>query len=264
MKPDEILIELLDRLAGAEGRRVWVCNEELAEWPKESVAALKTQGLLSRDRHPPNVICPGCEEACAMPVENPPADEGKGRGAFVVCDKRDDINRVAISRDLLIQWRCSVEQVVQFIADQLGVRRTGQRSSQPQLWPVGVAGGNMRHQMLCLGIEHAELVVKCGQSYVPLVDLIKYKASKYGLIREWIHDLVDRSDSADPRYTPNQDRREAGKMETEARYEAWRQAYARLKEERPGMSDVWYSRQIAKLPIADGKNAETIRRRLKR
>ncbi len=47
-------------------------------------------------------------------------------------------------------------------------------------------------------------------------------------------------------------------------YEAWRKAYRDLKKQRRNMSDVWYSRQIAKMNIANGRSAETIRKHMKK
>ena len=59
-------------------------------------------------------------------------------------------------------------------------------------------------------------------------------------------------------------RREARKLDTQAMYEDWREAYRDLKKQRPRMSDVWHSRQIAKLDIANGRDPETIRKHMKR
>jgi hypothetical protein len=47
-------------------------------------------------------------------------------------------------------------------------------------------------------------------------------------------------------------------------YGQWRKAYRELKKKRPNMSDVWYSQQIAKLDIALGRDAETIRKQMKK
>jgi len=74
---------------------------------------------------------------------------------------------------------------------------------------------------------------------------------------------VDAATTADKRYTPSNARREARKLDTQAMYESWRKAYCALKNSRPKMSDVWYSLQIAKLEIAEGRDADTIRKHMK-
>ena len=65
-------------------------------------------------------------------------------------------------------------------------------------------------------------------------------------------------------YTPNNTRREARKLDTEAKYASWQKAYRRLLKSRPNMSDVWYSQQISKMDIAKGSSPETIRKNMKK
>ena len=65
-------------------------------------------------------------------------------------------------------------------------------------------------------------------------------------------------------YTPNNARREARKLDTEAKYANWRKAYRRLVKSHPNMSDVWYSQKIAKMDIATGSSPETIRKNMKK
>jgi len=69
--------------------------------------------------------------------------------------------------------------------------------------------------------------------------------------------------TADPRYTPSTTRREARKLDTQAKYESWRAAYRKLKKRRPKMSDVWYARKIAGQEVAAGFTAGTIRKQMK-
>ena len=75
---------------------------------------------------------------------------------------------------------------------------------------------------------------------------------------------MDAATTGDSRYTPNNARREARKLDTKALHESWRKEYRALKQRRPEMSDVWYSQQIAKMDIAKGRSAETIRKHMKR
>jgi hypothetical protein len=59
-------------------------------------------------------------------------------------------------------------------------------------------------------------------------------------------------------------RREARKLQTKTIHTKWQQEYRHLTKIRPGMSDLWYSRQIAKGPIANGRRPETIRKHMKK
>jgi hypothetical protein len=79
-------------------------------------------------------------------------------------------------------------------------------------------------------------------------------------------DAVDSSlsQSGDNRHKPTTARREARKLGTQAKYKSWQREYRSLKKNRPDMSDVWYSQQIAKMVIGKGSSAETIRKRMKK
>lgn len=66
------------------------------------------------------------------------------------------------------------------------------------------------------------------------------------------------------RYTPTTARREARKLDTQDIYRNWQKEYQALKKRRPDMSDVWYSQQIARMPIARSSSAETIRKHMKK
>lgn len=65
-------------------------------------------------------------------------------------------------------------------------------------------------------------------------------------------------------YTRNTARREARKLNTADMHAQWQKEYRALKKKKPNMSDVWYSQQIAKMDIAQGREAETIRKNMKK
>ncbi|HET7100048.1 MAG TPA: hypothetical protein VFJ52_02765 [Terriglobia bacterium] len=262
MTPLEALLALLERVEFNRGATALVSEAELSRWPAEVVRALKAQKLLVRASPAATVVCPGCEQECTMPVYTLPAGNGRAV-SFTVCDKRDDINRVPVSADRLRQWRCGMEAVGAFVAQSLGLRAGNQRKADTGLWELGLVMGRKRSQMVCLRIgERLELVA--GQNAAPLTELVRIGAQGLSVDAEAIRQLVDVATAGDPRYTPSVARSEARKLKTQALHESWRKEYRALKQRRPDMSDVWYSEQIAKLDIARGKSAETIRKHLKR
>ena len=129
--PEAVLIEVLDRVAGSRDHTIRISARELAGWPSDAVAALKSQRLLRRSRPATSVVCPGCEQQCGMPVYTvvgPGASAGQtDRWSFIVCDKRDDINRVTVEPDRLTQWQSGPDAVCDFVADCLGLRPSGKR-----------------------------------------------------------------------------------------------------------------------------------------
>ena len=58
--------------------------------------AMKSHKLLVKASPATTVVCPGCEQECTMPVHTVSAGTGEA-ASFIVCDKRNDINRVAVS-----------------------------------------------------------------------------------------------------------------------------------------------------------------------
>jgi hypothetical protein len=123
--------------------------------------------------------------------------------------------------------------------------------------------GDKRSQMLCLKTDGG-LSLIAGNSAVPLAEFIGYQDNAYSLDGTMIRQMVDNATTADDRYTPTTAKREARKLDTQAMYESWRKEYRQLKKARKNMSNVWYSQQIAKLDIAQGRSADTIRKQMKK
>ena len=261
MRPIDALFELLGRVGACNGDKVLVNDEELCQWPAVAIKAMKSQKLIMRARPASSVICPGCEYECVMPVYSPTGTGAKS--PFIVCDKRSDTNRVMVPAEQLIQWQCSAEMVCEFVAAGLGLRRGSSIVAGSGLWEIGVVDGDKRSQMLCLKVN-GELVLVAGNSSAPLADLMEYRDGKFLLDGVRIRRMVDFATTSDPRYTPSDVKREARKLNTQTRHEAWRKAYRDWQKKRPSMSDVWYSQQIAKMDIAHGCKAETIRKNMKK
>ena len=103
-----------------------------------------------------------------------------------------------------------------------------------------------------------------GNNMLPLAELIEFHDGKYVLDVAMIRRLVDTGTTADHRYTPSDVKREAKKLDTQAMYESWKKEYRKLKKAHPDMSDIWLARKIAKMDIAHGRSAETIRKKIKK
>jgi len=196
-----------------------------------------------------------------MPVHTLSATTGK-LSSFIVCDKRSDINRVPVPAGRLIQWQCSVDLVSGFVASSFGLRSPARITDSADRRDIGIIYGDKRSQMLCLEAS-GTLNLVVGSSKVPLAEFIEFHDGAYSLDTAPIRRLVDAATTADNRYTPSNARIEARKLDTQAMYEEWRTAYRALRRKHPGMSDVWYSRKIAKMGIAKGRDSETIRKRMK-
>ena len=260
MKEADVLPALLDRLA-AGGDPAMFSAQELAEWPHHALNQVKTAGLLTQTAPAASVTCPGCEEECAMPVEMATLASGTLR-PFVVCDKRDDTGRVPVPLAMLEQWQCSADAVCGFVAASLELRRSDKRRpASADFLEISVATGNKRSQMLCLQTD-GELMLMAGGNKVPLADCVHYSDGAFSVDAGMINLLVDAATTADNRYTPSNAKREARKVDTQAMYKGWQKAYRELVKKRPNMPETWYANQIAKLPVAKGRNAGTIKKNM--
>ncbi|HYC55121.1 MAG TPA: hypothetical protein VEL28_09305, partial [Candidatus Binatia bacterium] len=90
---------------------------------------MKAQQILARGRRAESVVCLGCEERCLVLVHS--AEQPSRSEPFVVCDKRSDVSRVAVSAAALRRWRANDESLCQFVADVLGLRRTATSGDTP-------------------------------------------------------------------------------------------------------------------------------------
>ena len=261
MTPCAALRELLARVGARLGAATTVSTEELNQWPPAAVSALKLQGLLAKARPAQSVVCPGCEQECSMPVHTVPRANGPA-GSFVVCDKRSDTNRVAIAPAQLALWRCDAKAVCGFVAASLGLQQTSVQPPDEGSLLIGVVRGKKRTQMLCLRVVQGHLRLVAGADGLPLTDVIVFENSCFTLDQVAIRHMVDAATTADPRHTPSAVKREARKVETQAMYATWQKAYRALLKKNPGKPDVWYSQQIAKLSIAQGRDASTIKKHM--
>ena len=260
MTPREALLDLVARVGARDGAAVRISETDVRQWPAEAVCALKAHRLLVRARPARTVVCPGCEADCVMPVQTIPAGS-RAAARFIVCDKRSDINRVALTTAHVDQWKCDGEALVRFVVEQLSLRRSRHRVDASGTRPLGLAAGDTRHQMLGLRTR-GDVTLVVADTAVALADLIDFDHGTYVLDTAAIRHLVDAATTADPRYTPSTTRREARTLDSQARYARWQTAYRALKQRRPQMSDVWYASQIAKQAVAAGRDASTIRRHM--
>ena len=137
MTPREALLDLVARVGARDGAAVRVSETDVRQWPAEAVAALKAHRLLVRARPARTVVCPGCEADCVMPVQTIPAGPREA-ARFIVCDKRSDINRVALTTAHVDQWKCDGEALARFVVEQVGLRRSRHRvDAIPERGPSG-------------------------------------------------------------------------------------------------------------------------------
>ncbi|MCY3757405.1 MAG: hypothetical protein OXG96_06745 [Acidobacteria bacterium] len=253
--PKTVFLDLVSRVGASPAGEVRVSSHELARWPGEAVSALKSQKLIRRARRAPSTVCQGCGRQCAMPVE---------RGTdpsmpWIVCDKRGDINRVPVSADRLAQWRTSTGILGRFVAEGLSLRWRGPNVAEAGALEIGKVAG----RKLKLRIEGESALVTVT-SALALPKVLVFGDGGFGLEQSRIRRWLDATAAAERPLASSHIRREVGKLDTRKKHKDWQRAYRALRREKPGMTDVWYSRQIARSGLGGGHRPDTIRKNMKK
>ena len=189
--PLDALLELLARVGASRGAAALVSEAELSRWPAEGVRMLKAQKLLVKASPAVSVVCPGCEQECTMPVHTLPAGAGVA-ASFVVCDKRDDINRVPVPAEMLKQWRCGAEAVGDLIAGLLELRRPDSGSDvSAGRWEIGMFRGAKHSSHLVL-MADGRLSLRLAGHSIALADVLVLESSGFKLDKRTLIRLVDK------------------------------------------------------------------------
>lgn len=189
MTPDTALRELLARIGALQGRALLMTSEALHAWPVDFVIALKRSNLFAKAAPAQSVVCDGCEHACVMPVEVLVDARNRTR-VFVVCDKRDDINRVDVPVTAIEQWQATGANVAAMVADLLQVTRAGSLDVQGNQWSVGLLRSAKHRAQIAL-IADGELCLTIVGHRVRFVDLLSFSTTGFAIDRREIERLVD-------------------------------------------------------------------------
>jgi hypothetical protein len=190
MTPQDAFCELLARLGASKGAAVLISGEELNHWPAVAIRAMKSRNLLVKARPAASVVCHGCEQECVMPVHTRPA-ETRIASPFIVCDKRSDINRVAVPIIRLEQWQASGRAIANLLAALLGLRSPDSGDTSTGRWEVGVFKGAKGSSHLVL-LADGRLTLTLGGYSIPLADFLVLGDNGFTLDRRTLTRMVDK------------------------------------------------------------------------
>jgi len=189
MTPDDTFIELLDRVAALQGAQARLNADELSQWPDEAVTAMKAQKLIIMARPAASLVCPGCEEACVMPVHTISTPAGEPAPSLV-CNKRDDISRVPVPVAHLEQWQISGDSIAGLLADLLGLRHSNTGGSSTGRWEVGVFRGAKHAGHLVLLAGEKLTLTLAGHS-IALAEVLVLEGGGFKADKRRLARLVD-------------------------------------------------------------------------
>ena len=189
MTPQEALHELLARLGASGGAPVLFGARGINGWPATCVACMKQHKLLVRTRPADSLVCPGCERECVMPVHVIAPQDAVAR-AFIVCDKRNDINRVNVRVDCLEQWQATGESIADLIATSLRLYRSLDADVQAGRWEVGVFRGAKHSSHLVL-LADGKLTLRLAGHSIELIDVLELTDEGFKVEMDVLSGLVD-------------------------------------------------------------------------
>lgn len=258
----KVLQELIQRL-GPEGDTL-LTWEQVRQWPKGAITTFQKAGWIEPTGAATTVECSGCAENCFKPVHVLPPRNGQPARAYVACDEPPAMGRVKIHMSRLKQWQVTDAQVALWLASALGLKGKPERDQKNAVFALGNLQGKKRLGSLEFDTG-APVSLKVSGHSRPLSEVVDFEQNRPSIDRAAILDMVDLPPLPESvgRYQSSTARRDARKLDTQAMYESWGKAYRDQKKKHPNMSEVWYSRQIAKMDIAKGRHAGTIKKNMK-
>lgn len=182
--------ELLARLGATGGGVIELRSDELAGWPAEAVQALQAHRVLARSSPATTAICDGCERGCPMAVQVR-TTPGQPPRAFIVCDKDDDIGRVAVGLQRLEQWRASEASLADALATLLGSTEATRLAGDAKALRLGVVAGRTTRAAVLLRWQDGGAVLEVAGHVLPLDLTLTIKGAALALDNKTLVRCVD-------------------------------------------------------------------------
>lgn len=259
LSPSQALTAVIAHI-NTSGKPIHIGWDEVGQWQIDALALLVGVGLLSKSNDTHSLECNGCEHRCFMPVEH--TDDKKR--AFIVCDDMEmqsHMGRIAVPLQRLKQWKASPKHLAKVIASLLGFESIANDKKEMGIYELGMLKSDTGRRWVSLAVSPLSIVI--NQHATPVGDLLYIDNNELAIDHVRINELLNNPTRNAKNYTPNTDKQEDRKLATQAMYQDWKDAYFESFKKHPKKSGEWHSQQIAKLPIAQGKSSETIRKNMK-
>jgi hypothetical protein len=259
LSPSQVLTALIAHI-NASGKPIHIGWDEVAQWQIDAAALFVGVKLLSKSNDAHSLECKGCEHRCFMPVEH--TDDKKR--AFIVCDHSEmqgQMGRIAVPLQRLSQWKTSPKHFAKVIAHLLGFESIANDRKETGAYELGMLKSDAGRRWVSLSVNPLSIVI--NQHATPVGDLLYIDNNELAIDHVRIDELLNNPTRNAKNYTPNTDKQEDRRLATQAMYQDWKDAYIYSVKKHPKKTDTWHSQQIAKLPIAQGRSSETIRKNMK-
>lgn len=259
-----VLGAVIDQL-NATGSVAYIGWRTAQDWPERALDTLIKVGLLVTAPAAKSLQCDGCENQCFMDVIVLDNEAGSGKRAFIVCDDPDmqsQMGRISVPLVQLQQWKTSPGQFAGVISRLLRLDYKYAKSADKAIFKLGMLKGDKGRRWVSLKTDPLRLEVNGYDT--PLEQILFFEDDVLQIDEPGIEDCLNRVSAKESKsYIPSTDKREAGKMKTQAMYQDWRDEYQRLLKSKPRMGDGWYSIKIKNMDIAQGRSSGRIRKMMK-
>ena len=234
--------------------------DESQEWQPGVLESFVTASVLTQEVQAGSLECVGCEQRCYMPVYS--SDDATR--AFIVCDdaeKQSYMGRIIVSVARLQQWQASTKQIAVLISDSLGFSSKPEYHKDSSTYELGMLKGQNGRRWVTLSRQ--PLILGVNQQSIPVRDLLYFEKDSLVLDHAQIdYAMNQKTGGWGKAYVPDVSKQKARKSASKMMYQNWQDEYQKLLIKHPNKSRTWYSLQISKLPIAQGRSSETIRKNI--
>ena len=262
MHVDQVLLLLLNSLT-LKSHKLVLSWFSVNLWQEQAFKLMLNNKLIVPVSKAKNIQCRYCEKNCTLDVI--PHSYHNKTVYYAVCEDpfmHEQIGRMKIPVEQLNQWSFSLKLLARVIADLLGLPYDISYKAEQKSITLGALKSKAAgRKSVVLNVEPLSLLV--NQSELPINKLLYFEDNKLVLDKEKIdHALNLKQSSPVKAYCTNIDKRKLQKSKTIAMHEDWQEQAIKLKKNNPTKSKMWLSQIIAKLPIAQGRSSETIRRNI--
>jgi hypothetical protein len=152
-KPSDLLISLLNLAESNQGAGSILTAEELGRWQPGYIKICEESGLLRLTSSADEVICPGCEEGCLMPVDYLGNEDVLEPITYVACAEK---GLIELEHGQLQNREVSLDNIAYLLAREFDPHRQPEKRLDSNLWMLGVhnLGGALYEFYLASFVDH--------------------------------------------------------------------------------------------------------------
>jgi transcription elongation factor Elf1 len=259
MAIDQVLLLILNHLS--KHKKLVVSWAAIQLWqPKAFELLLKNHVIKPTDKAN-NIQCQICEKHCTVDVTRHDYPNNKIRYYAMCLDDymHEQVGRMTIPPEQLNQWQCSTKQLIKILSRLLSIDKEPTFSINTEQTRLAMLAKKAGRKWVTL--IHYPLALEINQMILPLEEILYFDGNSLALDIDRVNYALNLKQPAQEKgYSPNVNKRDKGKFNTQAMHQDWQDEAIRLKKKYPNHNKTWISKQIAKLSIAQERSAETIRK----